>query len=873
MILKEKSNGSLKLLILAIAGLAFIFTLYADAVEGENKYLASKWMAFDPGFSSAKSPTQFVTQFVTNLPKIVKGKLFGFEGRPEFERIDIDIKFDDMQTMQADRQKALTVGVLKNPTKVPAKLRYKNRVFKAKVRLKGDLKDHWSSPHRMSLRVSVKGKETISGFKAFSLHKPIARQHPYDQVFQQLHSESGGIAAAHKYMRIFVNGENWGVMNVEEHISKQLLEKQKSKESIVVRFGDEDSWHYRRAVRQNMQVKHFGLSDYQLNIKLYSASKYLENKQYRDWLTYIHRSRMEQSAPYLYDTQKFSRALILARAWNDTHVLAHSNTRYYFNPYTLKLEPITTDQGYFRPLSKNNRFREDTFHPLDLRLYRDVIASEEYSRNLNENIGAVEKALNSSNSIMNEFHGIFPLDRKPLTSHLRGNMRKIKADKKLFLDHKENDVFSNRKLRDTSTEKYRQQVIPDGKARLLPAHIFATHFEDGTIKIYNLLPSKISLLGLEVGKKRTTSFNQIIEPRQSKQWKPALVLNTKFRGNLDGKITLQTQVSGIKRKYQIPYTYSSGKLLNPLLVNNAHEFDFLTRRSGKQWQVKSGTWTIKKPLVVQGDLEIRAGTTLRFESDSYLIVSGTLTSIGSADKRIVFEPTKDTWKGIYVFGGKKQSKLRYTKFINTSALEDGLLKLTGGVTFYRTDVDLDGVQFLKTDAEDAVNLVHSSFRMKKVTVVDTRSDGFDGDFSTGLILSSAFRDVGGDALDFSGSNIDIVNTKVWKVKDKAISVGEATIARVKGGSIRDVGVAIASKDGSQTTVTGTKITKYALSAGMSYIKKPFYGQPSLQMNNIALIGSGNFFRQTDSILSVNNRLEVEQNIDVDTLYKTGIMKK
>ena len=48
--------------------------------------------------------------------------------------------------------------------------------------------------------------------------------------------DTGGIASVHKFAHIFINGENWGVMDIEEHMSKELLEKQNRKESIIVRF-------------------------------------------------------------------------------------------------------------------------------------------------------------------------------------------------------------------------------------------------------------------------------------------------------------------------------------------------------------------------------------------------------------------------------------------------------------------------------------------------------------------------------------------------------------------------------------------------------------------------------------------------------------
>ena len=97
------------------------------------------------------------------------------------------------------------------------------KTYKAEIRLKGDLYDHWESKNRVSLRVKLKNDKTILGFSAFSIQKPNTRQQPYDSTFQFLVRDTGGIAPVHKFANIFVNGEDWGIMNIEEHMSKEFL--------------------------------------------------------------------------------------------------------------------------------------------------------------------------------------------------------------------------------------------------------------------------------------------------------------------------------------------------------------------------------------------------------------------------------------------------------------------------------------------------------------------------------------------------------------------------------------------------------------------------------------------------------------------------
>ncbi|MCI5162386.1 MAG: hypothetical protein D3917_10310, partial [Candidatus Electrothrix sp. AX5] len=118
----------------------------------------------------------------------------------------------EYQQIMQDRERALPVGILTRPTTVKAKLRYKNDTYKIKLRLKGNLKGHWVAKKRLSLRIKLKGEKTILGYKEFSLHKPRERQHPIDPAFQSISRRMGNLSAQNSYIRVFVNGDSWGVM-------------------------------------------------------------------------------------------------------------------------------------------------------------------------------------------------------------------------------------------------------------------------------------------------------------------------------------------------------------------------------------------------------------------------------------------------------------------------------------------------------------------------------------------------------------------------------------------------------------------------------------------------------------------------------------
>ena len=100
----------------------------------------------------------------------------------------------------------------------------------------------------------IKNDKTILGFNEFSIQKPSSRQHPYDLTFQSMLRDTGNLTSVHKYAHIFVNGEDWGIMDIEESMSKELLEKQNRKNSVIVRFSSDEKWFYQTISKERQKL-------------------------------------------------------------------------------------------------------------------------------------------------------------------------------------------------------------------------------------------------------------------------------------------------------------------------------------------------------------------------------------------------------------------------------------------------------------------------------------------------------------------------------------------------------------------------------------------------------------------------------------------
>ena len=233
---------------------------------------------------------------------------------------------------------------------------------------------------------------------------------------------------------------------------------------------------------------------------------------------------------------------------------------------------------------------------------------------------------------------------------------------------------------------------------------------------------------------------------------------------------------------------------------------------------------------------------------------------------VIIEPIRDHWKGIYVYNSIENSSIKNTIINNTNYTNDGLLNLTGGITFYNSQLSIKNLAINGSLAEDAINIVNSKFTIENLTINKSISDGIDLDFSNGKISNSKFNNIGGDAIDFSGSKVDIVSATINDVNDKGISVGENSNITVQNSFIQNTNVGLVSKDGSKTILKNSIIKNFNKFSVMSYYKKNFYSAPSLLIENSEIGNEENIMRQYNTEMKINNISAIEKKFNVNKFY-------
>ena len=127
--------------------------------------------------------------------------------------------------------------------------------------------------------------------------------------------------------------------------------------------------------------------------------------------------------------------------------------------------------------------------------------------------------------------------------------------------------------------------------------------------------------------------------------------------------------------------------------------------------------------------------------------------------------------------------------------------------------------------------------------------------------NTLFTNIGNDAIDFSGSQIGIKNTRIEDVEDKGISGGEDSFLRVENTMITNANIGMASKDLSVVEVINSEIKdcNYGL---VLLQKKPEYGPATLILKNTKIIRP-----KTEMLIEVGSKVEIDGKVIEGDLKK------
>jgi hypothetical protein len=803
--------------------------------------------------------------------------------------IAIDIKFRHMQQLYAKRAEAIEKRRLIQGADdfVPASIRFEGRTIPVELRLKGDFTDHLHG-NKWSFRIHVRGNEQIFGLRRFSIQHPATRNYHGEALFFEHLRSLEVLAPRYFFVRVTVNGDDVGVMAVEEHFSKELLESQGRRESVIVRFDESVFWD------DNLIRLQSGRGDLPFNtylnatIDAFRSTRVAESPSLSaDYELAVGLLRAfvagDLSAPEVFDVETMGRFLAVAELWDAPHTLYWNNLRLYLNPFTLKLEPIAFDAEVSgRPSPDALASQHEPFVRV-LLSNSDIFAV--FKRTLNDLAddlasGQLQARLSDIEAqqlpiLQKEFYFLQPYPFPQLSQ---------RADRLAPLDR--DDFLRKPAPADTYPTLIHAYVIDGQEGRYLevvnavPHEVVVTSgrwIAGDTLADFKPVDASSEQLPLRLAPRRMHS------PPQSRRiyYEPP--------ASTGGYLELTSHIQGQERTYRTAAASYFAPATSPPIPRSSID-DQLDRhsfldadRQAKTIHVRPGTWEVRESIVVPAGFRfvLPAGTTLRFATRSALISRGPLVFEGTANAPVRLEALDNTesggWPGILVLEAEEASRWTHVTIANTRGLQPLGWQLTGSVTFYKSDIDIDSCLFFGNQAEDALNIVRSHFDFEELRIVNATSDGLDVDFAQGRLSHGRFEDIGlvggGDAVDFSGSVATVEGTRFRTIGDKAISVGESSQVTVRGVSVDGAIAGAVVKDGSRLDLSESDLRNLEHAGLMAYIKKPEYGPAALVAERLTFGGS--FIRaraQTGSRISIDGADVDTEEIDVERLYDT-IMRR
>ncbi len=813
------------------------------------------------GFSVGETLAE-VKKDVYLMPKRVQALV----SSPPVDRIVIDIKHKHYMRLAYQRERALSSGILTSGSEdfVPATIQHKDRTINVRLRLKGDSPDHLETD-KWSFRVRVRGDSTLFGMKRFSIQHPKTRNYLYEWLFHRALKREGLVALRYRFIDVTVNGKHLGTYALEEHFDKRLIENSDFREGPIVRFNEDLLWQEladHGPGRGGKIVTSFlpvDIDTYQTDRVFGDRSLFAQHSEAVRLLESFRRGELPTSK--VFDVPKLARFYAVSDLIGAQHSTNWTNMRFYHNPITSKLEPIGFDGDAGKRIWALSSDLSPVVDPLFLEtIFNDVTFYEAYVTTLervsrrayvDSLFDEVGDELESNLLLLNREFPEFEFSRKVIYDNQSLISKKLQPTAGL------NAYFGG-----VSGGQIHVEV---GNIQPLPIELLSLSLKDSLLfwpTTRTIVPERPVTyvdppLDCRITSRKRVDYQSVtfLTP-EILHWTDQTISDLKVRYRLLG--TERTLESPVHPWSVLGGRSGAGQLFS--MESNLDDFEFLIKRdSESRVDVLPGTWNVDSTIVIPKGyrLKVGEGTRLNLSRSAIILSYSPLEFVGTEEQPIVIHSTDSTGQGIVVIGAQDVSVLTHVHFGNLSSPVRGGWTLTGAVTFYESPVMMNSTRFVGNRSEDALNIIRSEFSIDEAQFSQSHSDAVDIDFGKGRITSSLFLGSTNDAIDVSGSTVEIENVTIDGAGDKGISVGERSELLATGLKISNANIAVASKDESTTTVSDIAVAR-SRTGFTAYQKKSEFGPGALHLYDL----------ETREV-TLPFLVEIGSTITVDGTEKTG----
>ena len=783
----------------------------------------------------------FFYEIINNFSSSTLSKIY------KIEKIEINVNYKNYNKILETRNISLSKGRATEDIHkwVPAKLNFNTKEYKAKIKLKGVHPDHWSHPTKWSFSIKL-NNDSLLGLKRFSIQQPVIRDYLYEWLFMRALKKENLISHHSDYYQIIFNGNNLGLYYLEEVYAKQLIERNKRREGPIIGLN-KDLWVKEANNLKNLGINELRDSFWRAKIEPIRFSEDQEGtdqeillqealnkfETFRENPTTIHK---------IFDTQQLATSLALKTIFG-AYEFDWKDIKFYYNPITKLLEPIvrelhlnvkktTIPNWWSGNVFENNSPVDDQNTFLKL-LFQDIVFYEMYLKELNrlindeyiEKLAEINKKDFDRNlKILNIY---YPTDEVFSFNHLNNIKENIKnvlnptqGLNAYYLKYENNYLFLNIQ-----------------NVQHLPIKIKSLNFNDElTLEVLN-----DNIIEGYKSKKAASNYNLKVYCENSNFCKKELFNNVKINFNILGqkkkknvKISKYYSLAGQKKSEQQFSTVGKNHSKNKSL--------FTIDEIEKKISFLSKKVFLDRKVVIPKNytFNIADGTEIYFSREASIVSYSTVNFNGTKENPIIVS-SKETYlnseseevnQNITIINAKKQSLVNNTVFTNLYGpkLNSGS-GIKGVINFYNSDVSVKNSIFEKNfQSDDYLNIINSDFEISDSSFKNNFLDSIDIDFSNGTVTNTKIYNSGNDAFDFSGSNVKLNNIYGKNIRDKFISVGEASSIHIENLSLENAKIGIASKDLSNLKVENLQMNNIAI-AVTAYQKKTEYGPAKIILKN------------------------------------------
>jgi len=819
----------------------------------------------------------------------IEVKVYRRKPYPEYHdvsNIELLIDADILEEINENREKSFWKGVISKKTKkkFPAIVSYEGKRMEAEVRIKGDWLDHIQGD-KLSFRIKLL-EGNFMGMREFSIQQPGARGFMHEYVIHKLFVEEDVLTTKYGFVPVKVNGKSKGIYAYEEHFAKHLVESRDRREGPIIKFDESALW---KINRENLYRKDSLVSGPVVEAAVIMPFK--DGKTMRSPVlkgnfiiaqNLLNQYRLD-NAPVstLIKTDKLAKfyALInLGRTW---HAMRWHNERFYYDPLSSKLEIIAYD-CYTSTESENINtvltpqiiastidFDYDKY--LAYSPFNDIVFANKYcevmdgyisTNRIQELLEKYKEEIDKNAELLRREYSYFTYD----SSFFQEGIDQVKP---IWPDLKA-QIKSDTLKAELKITEYNYKHMPPIEGMSLEA--FARTPYDLDVK--NYYSEKLYFVAYESKDLPEQGIVELEEPVEFPAYVDLNKLSSRtiktaftptkiyFKTTLEDSITYDVDAYN----WPMPGVDSPRQELLRLAIQKSTPFCAVTDSTVI---FKKGNFTFASPIIIPEGKKVifKEGVNLDFIDGAFFMSFSPIYIKGKEASPIRILSSDGSARGFTIIDAHERSSLENVQFIGFNTLSYKGWNLTGAVSFYQSDVDINNAQFLENHCEDALNIVRSNFLMQNSKIEDAFADGFDADFVSGRVENCSFSRIGNDGLDFSGSRIQISNVAIDGVGDKGVSGGESSTLSLSDLVVVNANIGVASKDRSYVKVNTISISD-TYCAFAVYQKKSEYEPAKMEVENVSTenIGRKDLLGLESVLIIDNNKSIGIEKINIDSLY-------